>query len=78
MLQARFGTAELHATFGGMINGIVTFELIIHISSIISDKKYVLVVSTYQMLVLLLFNTHKQLTFEVTYFNVYEKYGSLD
>jgi len=70
-LQPQLGSADLNAVFYGARRP--QDESLTNVSSTASgqqqatERKHIIQVSTYQMCVLLLFNTHDKMTFEVIY-----------
>lgn len=67
-LQPQLGSADLNAVFYGIRRP--ESDLCTNVSSTavikpMSERKHIIQVSTYQMCVLLLFNTNDKLTFEV-------------
>jgi len=70
-LQPQLGSADLNAVFYGSRrpeNDLSTsVSSSISLLNLSSERKHIIQVSTYQMCILLLFNTHEKLTFEVNY-----------
>lgn len=70
-LQPQLGSADLNAVFYGARRS--DGESLTNVSSTDNynqqciERKHIIQVSTYQMCVLLLFNTHNKMTFEVIY-----------
>lgn len=68
-LQPQLGSADLNAIFYGTRRSendsgtCVSSTAFVHNQS--TERKHIIQVSTYQMCVLLLFNTHDKMTFEV-------------
>lgn len=73
-LQPQLGSADLNATFYGTRRS--DTESLTNVSSTantvqqLTERKHIFQVSTYQMCILLLFNTHDKLTLEVIYYFV--------
>lgn len=68
-LQPQLGSADLNAVFYGARRS--DSDILTNVSSTatnsyqFTERKHIIQVSTYQMCILLLFNTHDKLTFEV-------------
>lgn len=77
-LQSQLGSADLNAIFYGarrsdteLLSSVSSTAIIPHQTT---ERKHIIQVSTYQMCVLLLFNTHDKITFEVILFLLSMKY----
>lgn len=74
-LQPQLGSADLNAVFYGARRS--DTELLSSVSStaitpdLTTERKHIIQVSTYQMCVLLLFNTHEKMTFEVIHYFIF-------
>lgn len=68
-LQPQLGSADLNAVFTGVRrsdnDSVTSVSSTANIHDQSTERKHIIQVSTYQMCVLMMFNTHDKLTFEV-------------